>query len=104
MANNNFSSRIRVSTHDEFKELSEAINDMADKLESNYQHVGFNQTIATGTPEIDENEILHNIQGLLESVRPLIESISKNNGNKTLLQQSETLKEIEYELSKVIKF
>ena len=102
IANNNFSSRIRISTNDEFKELSEAINDMAEKLETNYQQVGFHQP-ATSAPEIDENEILHNIQGLLESIRPVIESISKNSGNKTLLEQSEILKEIEYELYKAIK-
>jgi nitrogen fixation/metabolism regulation signal transduction histidine kinase len=102
IADNNFSSRIRISTNDEFKELSEAINDMAEKLETNYQQVGLHQP-ATSAPEIDENEILHNIQGLLESIRPVIESISKNSGNKTLQQQTEILKEIEYELSKAIK-
>lgn len=102
IANNNFSSRIRISTNDEFKELSEAINDMAEKLETQYQQVGFNQPV-TSAPEIDENEILHNIQGLLESIRPVIDSISKNSGNKTLQQQTEILKEIEYELSKAIK-
>ncbi|MBV5283343.1 MAG: HAMP domain-containing protein [Paludibacter sp.] len=102
MVNNNFSSRIRISTNDEFKELSEAINDMAEKLETNYKHVEL-QPAVTSVPEIDENEILQNIQGLLESIRPVIESISKNSGNKTLLQQSELLKEIEYELSKAIK-
>lgn len=102
IANNNFSSRIRISTNDEFKELSEAINDMAEKLETQYQQVGFNQAV-TSAPEIDENEILHNIQGLLESIRPVIDSISKNSGNKTLQQQTEILKEIEYELSKAIK-
>jgi nitrogen fixation/metabolism regulation signal transduction histidine kinase len=102
IVDNNFSSRIRISTNDEFKELSEAINDMAEKLETQYQQVGFHQPI-TSAPEIDENEILHNIQGLLESIRPVIESISKNSGNKTLQQQTEILKEIEYELSKAIK-
>lgn len=102
MANNNFSSRIRISTNDEFKELSEAINDMAEKLEINYKHVEL-QPAVTSAPDIDENEILQNIQGLLESIRPVIESISKNSGNKTLLEQSEILKEIEYELSKAIK-
>ena len=102
MVNNNFSSRIRISTNDEFKELSEAINDMAEKLETNYKHVEL-QPAVTSVPKVDENEILHNIQGLLESIRPVIESISKNSGNKTLLEQSEILKEIEYELSKAIK-
>jgi len=102
MANNNFSSRIRISTNDEFKELSEAINDMAEKLETNYKHVEL-QPAVTNAPDIDENEILQNIQGLLESIRPVIESISKNSGNKTLQQQTEILKEIEYELSKAIK-
>ncbi len=102
IANNNFSSRIRISTNDEFKELSEAINDMAEKLETHYQQVGFHQPVMSA-PEIDENEILQNIQGLLESIRPVIESISKNSGNKTLQQQTEILKEIEYELSKAIK-
>ena len=102
IADNNFSSRIRISTNDEFKELSEAINDMAEKLETNYKHVEF-QPAVSSAPEIDENEILHNIQGLLESIRPVIESISKNSGNKTLQQQTEILKEIEYELSKAIK-
>lgn len=102
MVNNNFSSRIRISTNDEFKELSEAINDMAEKLETNYKHAEL-QPVITSTPEIDENEILQNIQDLLESIRPVIESISKNSGNKTLLEQSEILKEIEYELSKAIK-
>jgi len=102
IADNNFSSRIRISTNDEFKELSEAINDMAEKLETNYKHVEFHPPVMSA-PEIDENEILHNIQGLLESIRPVIESISKNSGNKILQQQSEILKEIEYELSKAIK-
>lgn len=102
IVNNNFSSRIRISTNDEFKELSEAINDMAEKLETNYKHVEL-QPAVTSAPDIDENEILQNIQGLLESIRPVIDSISKNSGNKTLLQQSELLKEIEYELSKAIK-
>lgn len=102
IVNNNFSSRIRISTNDEFKELSEAINDMAEKLETNYKHVEL-QPAVTSVPKVDENEILHNIQGLLESIRPVIESISKNSGNKTLLEQSEVLKEIEYELSKAIK-
>lgn len=76
MVNNNFSNRIRISTNDEFKELSEAINDMAEKLETNYKHVKL-QPAVTSAPEIDENEILQNIQGLLESIRPVIESISK---------------------------
>jgi nitrogen fixation/metabolism regulation signal transduction histidine kinase len=102
IADNNFSSRIRISTNDEFKELSEAINDMDEKLETNYKNVEFLPAVSSA-PEIDENEILHNIQGLLESIRPVIESISKSSGNKTLQQQTEILKEIEYELSKAIK-
>jgi nitrate/nitrite-specific signal transduction histidine kinase len=102
IVDNNFSTRIRISRNDEFKELSEAINDMAEKLETNYKHVEF-QPAVKSAHEIDENEILQNIQGLLESIRPVIESISKNSGNKTLQQQTEILKEIEYELSKAIK-
>ena len=103
IANSDFKSRIIVSRKDEFKELAEAINYMAEKLENSYQQVVVeNKTIADKTI-IDNNQVLLNIQSLLGSVSILIDSISQTNNDESLQKQSEIIKEIEQELSKSIK-
>jgi NtrC-family two-component system sensor histidine kinase KinB len=103
IANSNFKSRIQISTKDEFKELAEAINFMAEKLEQNYQQVVTEKQIIIEQKTTDNNIVIQNIQSLLESVRVLISSISSTNNDETLQKQSEILKEIEDELSKTIK-
>ena len=103
ISNSDFKNRIQVSTADEFKELAEAINYMAEKIEHNYQKpVVKKQTVLEET-NIDNNLVLENIQSLLGSVSTLIESISKTNKDETLQKQSELIKEVEQELSKIIK-
>jgi nitrate/nitrite-specific signal transduction histidine kinase len=103
IANSDFKSRITVTSKDEFKELAEAINYMAEKLENSYQKVVVvKKTIADKTT-IDNNQVLQNIQTLLGSVSTLIDSISHTNQDEALLKQSEIIKEIERELSKSIK-
>jgi len=104
IANSDFKSRIIVSRKDEFKELAEAINYMAEKLENNYQQIVVVEK--KDIPDkviIDNNLVLQNIQSLLGSVSTLIESISQTNNDEALQKQSELIKEIEIELSKSIK-
>ena len=109
IANSDFKSIIIVSRKDEFKELAEAINYMAEKLENSFQQVVVEKktivdkaTIADETT-IDNNQVLLNIQSLLGSVSTLIDSISQTNNDEALQKQSEIIKEIELELSKSIK-
>jgi NtrC-family two-component system sensor histidine kinase KinB len=102
IADSDFKSRIPISSKDEFKELGEAINLMAEKLEHNYHPVLKKQTVLEETT-IDNNLVLENIQSLLGSVSALMESISKTNKDETLQKQSELIKEVEHELSKIIK-
>jgi len=103
ITNSNFRSRIIISTKDEFKELAEAINYMAEKLEKNYHLPVVEKEPAIDKKAIDNNLILQNIQLLLGSVSTLIDAISKSNDNETLQKQSALIKEIEHELSKAIK-
>jgi len=103
IANSDFKNRITVSRKDEFKELAEAINYMAEKLENNYQHVVVEKQVVYDTKTIDNNLVLQNIQTLLGSVSTLIESISQTNNDEALQKQSALIKEIENELSKSIK-
>lgn len=100
IANSNFKSRIHISSKDEFKELAEAINSMSEKLESSYKAVVIEKKVEK---PLDENLVLQNIQSLLSSVSTLVESISKDSKNEILHKQAEAIKEIETELSKVIK-
>ena len=100
IANSNFKSRIHISSKDEFKELAEAINSMSEKLESSYKAVVIEKKVEK---PLDENFVLQNIQSLLSSVSTLVESISKDTKNEILHKQAEAIKEIETELSKVIK-
>ena len=103
IANSDFKSRITVSRKDEFKELAEAINYMAEKLENSYQQVVVKKQVVHNTNPIDNNLVLQNIQSLLGSVSTLIESISQANNDEELQKQSALIKEIEIELSKSIK-
>jgi len=103
IANSDFKSRIVVSRKDEFKELAEAINYMAEKLENSYQQVVVEKKTSAVKTTVDNNQVLINIQSLLGSVSTLIDSISQTNNDETLLKQSEIIKEIEHELSKSIK-
>ncbi|MDP4238145.1 MAG: HAMP domain-containing protein [Bacteroidota bacterium] len=103
IANNNFRSRITISTKDEFKELAEAINYMAEKLELASQQVAIIRPAVAEKKIIDNNLVLENIQTLLGSVSELIDSISQSNHDEALKKQSLTIKEIEHELSKAIK-
>ena len=103
IANSDFKSRIIVSRKDEFKELAEAINYMAEKLENNYQPVVVEKKGVHDKKMIDNNLVLQNIQSLLGSVSTLIESISQTNNDEALQKQSALIKEIEIELTKSIK-
>ena len=103
IANSNFKSRIAITSKDEFKELAEAINYMAEKLEQNYHQVVVKKEVVEDKKIVDNELVLQNIQSLLGSVSTLIESISKTNNDETLLKQSEMIKEIERELLKTIK-
>jgi len=103
IANSNFKSRIAITSKDEFKELAEAINYMAEKLEQNYHQVVVKKEVVEDKKTVDNELVLQNIQSLLGSVSTLIESISKTNNDETLLKQSEMIKEIERELLKTIK-
>jgi two-component system, NtrC family, sensor histidine kinase KinB len=102
IADSDFKSRIPISSKDEFKEVAEAINLMAEKLEHNYHPVLKKQTVLEETA-IDNNLVLENIQSLLGSVSALMESISKTNKDEALQKQSELIREVERELSKIIK-
>ncbi len=101
IANSNFKSRISINSKDEFKELAEAINFMAEKLEKNYQQVIVEKPVIQET--VDNNLMLQNIRSLIGSVRTLLDTISQTNNDETLQQQSQLLKEIEHELMKSIK-
>jgi len=103
ITNSNFKSRISISSKDEFKELAEAINYMAEKLENTYQHTKVVKPLVADKKTIDNNLVLENIQSLLGSVSELIDSISQSNNDEALKKQSEQIKEIEHELSKSIK-
>ena len=103
---NNFKSRIQVAANGEFKELAEAINFMSEKLEADYKAELFEHKVektVKSEKSLDEKLVLQNIQSLLSSVSTLVESISANNHNEILHKQSLAIKEIESELSKVIK-
>jgi len=79
---------------------------MSDKLEAAYKaDLTVNKVEKTEKIEkvLDEKLVLKNIQSLLSSVSTLVESISINNHNEILHQQSLAIKEIESELSKVAK-
>ena len=103
ITNSNFRSRLKISTGDEFKELAEAINYMAEKLEQSYQQTVIEKQPVITKETIDNNLVLENIQSLLGSVSTLLDSISQSNDDDTLQKQSKNLKEIEIELSKAIK-
>ena len=103
ITNSNFKSRIKISTKDEFKELAEAINFMAEKLEQNYQYPAVEKQPVIDKKIIDNNLVLENIQSLLGSVSTLIDAISQSNDDEILQKQSALIKEIEQELSKAIK-
>jgi len=103
ITNNNFKSRIQISSNDEFNELAEAVNSMAEKLEINYKPELIEKPIVKIENQLNENLVLQNIQSLLSSVSVLVESISLNNHNEILHQQSLAIKEVESELSKVTK-
>lgn len=100
ITNNSFKSRIRISSNDEFKELAEAVNSMAEKLEINYKP---EIKIEAAEKPLDENLVLMNVKSLLSSVGDLVESISKENKNELLQKQSEAIKAIENELESIIK-
>jgi len=102
ITNDNFKSRIEISSSDEFKELAEAINFMAEKLEMNYRSIVEKPKVKVDKT-IDETQIVLNIETLLSSVKTLIGSMSKINDNETLQKQSEIIKEIEQELTKIVK-
>jgi len=102
LANSNFKSRIKINSKDEFKELAEAINLIAEKLEQNYHEVVAKTEISKQmTP--DNQVVLQNIRTLLGSVSALLDSISQTNNDESLQKQSELIKEIEHELMKSIK-
>ena len=103
IANSNFKSRISINSKDEFKELAEAINFMAEKLEQNYQQVIIEKPEILDKTTVDNNLVLQNIQSLLGSVRTLLDTISQTNNDEKLQQQSQVIKEIELELMKSIK-
>ncbi|MFZ4741317.1 MAG: HAMP domain-containing protein [Bacteroidales bacterium] len=102
IANKNYKSRIKISGNDEFKELAEAFNYMAEKLEENCNQTKTEAIIKVEEKEIDENKVIENIQSLLKSVRILLDVISEQNKNDKLQQQSVNIQEIEDELSKII--
>ena len=101
--NSNFKSRITITSKDEFKELGEAINFMAEKLEQNYHQVVVKKPVVDEVKTINNNEVLLNIQSLLGSVSTLVDSIAESNKDEALQKQAELIKEIERELSKSIK-
>jgi len=103
IANSDFSTRIAISSKDEFKELAEAINYMAEKLERNHHQIIVEKNTVVDKKTVDNNQVLENIQSLLGSVSTLIDSISQTNNDESLQKQSEIIKEIERELSKSIK-
>jgi len=103
IANSDFRNRITISSKDEFKELAEAINYMAEKIEQNYQHIVVEKKPVTDNKAVDNNLVLQNIQTLLGSVSTLIDSIAKSSNDESLQKQSVLIKEIESELSKAIK-
>lgn len=102
ITNSNFKSRITITSKDEFKELGEAINFMAEKLEHNYHQVVVKKPVAEEVKQVNTNEVLQNIQALLGSVSTLVDSIAETNKDETLQKQAELIKEIEHELSKSI--
>jgi len=103
IANSDFKNRITINSKDEFKELAEAINYMAEKLEQNYQNIVVEKKPVTDSKAVDNNLVLQNIQSLLGSVSTLIDSIAQSNKDESLQKQSVLIKEIESELSKSIK-
>jgi len=103
IANSDFRNRITINSKDEFKELAEAINYMAEKLEQNYQNIVVEKKPVTDNKAVDNNLVLQNIQSLLGSVSTLIDSIAQSNKDESLQKQSMLIKEIESELSKSIK-
>jgi nitrogen fixation/metabolism regulation signal transduction histidine kinase len=103
IANSDFKNRIPITSKDEFRELAEAINYMAEKLEHNYKPAVVEKKIIVDKNAVDNNLVLQNIRELLGSVSTLVDSIAKANGDETLQKQSEQIKEIEIELSKSIK-
>ena len=76
---------------------------MAEKLETNYKPNVIEKQPDQVEKPLNEDLVLQNIQSLLSSVGTLLESISLKNNNEILLMQSKAIKEIEEELSKVIK-
>ncbi|MFZ4412527.1 MAG: HAMP domain-containing protein [Bacteroidales bacterium] len=102
IANKNYKSRIKISSQDEFKDLAEAFNFMAERLEENCNAVKLENQIFVQEETIDNNLVLQNIQSLLTSVRILIESISLSSNDENLKTQSENLRKIEEELSRII--
>jgi nitrogen fixation/metabolism regulation signal transduction histidine kinase len=102
ITNSNFKSRITITSKDEFKELGEAINFMAEKLEHNYHQVVVKKPVVEEVKQVNTNEVLENIQALLGSVSTLVDSIAETNKDEALQKQAELIKEIEHELSKSI--
>jgi nitrate/nitrite-specific signal transduction histidine kinase len=102
IADSDFKNRISISRKDEFKELAEAINYMAEKLEQDSRHEVIQKPVVVDQKAIDNNLVLENIQSLLGSVSTLIDSIAQSNDDEALKSQSEQIRKIERELSKAI--
>jgi nitrate/nitrite-specific signal transduction histidine kinase len=103
MVNSNFSNKIRITSNDEFRELAESLNSMAEKLEKNNSIVNNSQPIVSEIEPINENMLLHQIAALLAAIHPIINSLEISRNNESLLRQTKALSKIEMEISKFIE-
>jgi nitrogen fixation/metabolism regulation signal transduction histidine kinase len=104
IANKDFKSQIKFTSKDEFKQLTEAFNFMAEKIEKANQQVSAEQYIIVKEGKsLNERLILQNVQSLLGSVRELMNSLSKVEKNDDLFKQSQIIQNVEQELTKIIQ-
>jgi len=102
IGNKNFKTRIQISSNDEFKELAEAFNTMAEKLQGGFTASTIETEPETGEKATDQGEVLQNIQSLLASVRILLETLGEMSQDDALQKQAINLQEIEKELAKMV--
>lgn len=103
VANKNFKTRIHFTSENEFKQLAEAFNFMAEKLEhSQIPTAEPNQGIKKES-NIKEGQVVQNIQKLIASVCQLMESLPETANSEHLQKQSDALRAVETNLHQIIK-
>lgn len=103
MINSNFNSKIRINTTDEFRELAESLNFMAERMEQNKLESMHSLPIVSEIEPINENVLLHQISQLLGTIHPIISGLEMTKDNELLAKQTKAISKIEKEIARIIE-